>query len=341
MREITAARDYVGVVSERILIAGATGFVGQRLERILSAQGRDIRCGTRDPAQAARRVPGCAWVRLDLDDEASIARAMEGCAAAYYLVHGLRSGHDYPQREERRAHAFAERACRARVKRLVYLGGVAPRGEISQHLQSRLRTGEILRAEHPLAIELRAAMIIGAGSASFHMVHDLSARLPAMLLPKWTKLRSSPVAIDDVLVALARALDVELERSTWFDLPGPELMTHGEMLRRASKLLGHSPVFVPVPLLTPVLSSYWIALVTRVDLPMARELIAGLQSDLVPRGPSFWQFLPEHRLLSFEEAVRRALREMERAEPSIRGALARTLGRVKQRRGVPTPVTSR
>ncbi len=325
-------------MGERVLIAGAAGFVGHQLEPFVRGMGRDVVCGTRDPAAAARRFPGRSWVHLELDEPASIARAMEGCAAAYYLVHGLRSGRDYPRREEAQAHAFARAARERGVRRVIYLGGVEPRGEVSQHLQSRLRTGAILRAECPLGVELRAAMIIGAESVSWQMVHDLSARLPAMLLPAWTHFRSSPVAIDDVLVALACALDVPLERSAWFDLPGPEIMTHGEMLLRVSTLLGNAPALIPVPLVTPILSSYWVALVTRVDLPVARELVAGLQSDLVPTGPSFWEHLPEHRLLSFDEAVRRAVRDTGETAPPIRGALSRAVGKLRRRlEGLPNP----
>ncbi len=329
-------------MTERVLITGATGFVGNKLVPIVRATGREVVCGTRDPARAARAFPGRTWIRIDVDDPRSVREALSGCAAAYYLVHGLRSGQGYPEREEGEAHTFASAARAERVGRVVYLGGVEPRGEVSQHLASRLKTGRILRDECPLAIELRAAMVIGAGSASWQMVHDLSERLPAMLLPAWTRFRSAPIAIDDVLVALTAALDVEVERSACFDLPGPELMTHGEMLLRVARLLGHAPAMVPVPLLTPVLSSYWVALVTRVDLPVARELVAGLQSDLVPSQPSFWDQLPEHRLLPFDEAVRRALRDTEDGALPIRGALARVLRRVRQRlEAVPTVLARR
>lgn len=320
-------------MAERVLVTGATGFVGQKLAPLLRASGREVVCASRDPVRAARRFPGWRWVRCDVRDPASVRHAMEGCAAAYYLVHELRTGRDYPHLEEREAHDFAAAARDRDVKRVIYLGGVAPRGAVSQHLASRLRVGEILRAEAPLAIELRAAMIIGAGSASWQMVHDLSARLPAMLLPAWTRFRSSPIAIDDVLVALVRALEVHVDRSEWFDLPGLETLTHADMLLRVSMMFGHRPALLPVPVLTPVLSSYWIALVTRVDLPMARELIQGLQSDLVPSGPSFWQHAPEHHLLPFEEAVRRACREMDELDIPIRGGVARTTSRARRALG--------
>lgn len=310
-------------MSERVLLSGASGFVGHLLEPVLSATGHEVVCGTRDPAKAAVRWPERAWAHLDLDDRDSVLRAMEGCGAAYYLVHSIGSGSDYPAREAREAETFARAAREQGVRRVVYLGGVAPHGRASRHLESRLHTGQILRAMAPGTVELRAAMIIGEGSASWTMVRDLSARLPAMVLPRWTQLRSSPVAIDDVLVALVRALAVELEGPRWFDVPGPEVMTHEQMLRRVAALLGRHTAMVRVPLLTPRLSSYWVALVTSVDLKMARELVAGLQCDLVPSGESFWERLGDHAPMPLEESVRRALeaRAAPSRLPSVRAAI--------------------
>jgi uncharacterized protein YbjT (DUF2867 family) len=317
-------------MGQRVLLTGATGFVGQKLEPLLRASGHEVVHASRDPVRAALRFPGRDWRRCDVGDPASVRSAMEGCDAAFYLVHELRTGHDYPALEARQAHDFAAAARDAGVGRVIYLGGVAPKGAASQHLASRLRVGEILRAEAPLAIELRAAMIIGAGSASWQMVHDMSVRLPAMLLPAWTRFRSSPVAIDDVALALVYALELPLESSTWMDLPGLETMTHADMLLRVSMMLGHRPALLPVPVLTPSLSSYWVALVTRVELRVARELVQGLQSDLVPTGPSFWLHLPQHRQLTFEEAVKRACREMDERGAPIRGGVARTTRRARR-----------
>lgn len=299
-------------MSDRVLLSGATGFVGHRLEPLLRDAGHEVICGTRDPERAKQRWPERTWVALDVGDRESTRRAMEGCTAAYYLVHSISSRGDYPAREATEAETFARAAAERRLRRVVYLGGVAPTGRASRHLRSRLQTGQILRAEAPSAIELRAAMIIGEGSASWRMVRELSARLPAMVLPRWTQLRSSPVAIDDVLVALLRALELEEPGPLWLDVPGPEVMTHEQLMRRVAALLGRHPPMMRVPLLTPVLSSYWVALVTSVDLGMARELVAGLQSDLVPSGESIWDRVPGHRPMSLEHAVRSALDERER-----------------------------
>lgn len=314
----------------RVLLTGASGFVGHQLEPVLRAAGHDVVCGTRDVARARARWPDRQWVPLDLDDRASIARAMEGVDAAYYLVHAISSDHAYPEREARQADAFAMEARAHALRRVVYLGGVAPGGRTSRHLRSRLRTGELLRAGAPSCIELRAAMIIGEGSASWEMVRDLASRLPAMVLPRWTQYRSAPVAIDDVLIALARALDLEAPTSLWLDVPGPEVMTHEELLRRVAAKLGHRPAMLPVPVLTPSLSSWWVALVTDVSLAMARELVQGLQSDLVPTGEPIWARVDDHAPMTLELAVDRAIRA--RVAPE-RGLAATVIERLKLLRG--------
>jgi uncharacterized protein YbjT (DUF2867 family) len=291
----------------RVLLTGATGFVGHLLEPVLRRAGHEVLCATRDVAKASRKWPGRTFIRCDLDDRESVLRAMESCEAAYYLVHSISRDPSYPLKEAMQAEVFAKAARAQGLRRVVYLGGVAPHGRASRHLRSRLHTGHILRAELPNAIELRAAMIVGEGSASWTMVLELSARLPAMVLPKWTQLRSAPVAIDDVLYALLRALDFEVAHSTWMDVPGPEIMTHEEMLRRVARVLGKHPPMMRIPLLSPALSSYWVALVTSVDLDMAHELVAGLQCDLVPSGESVWNRIHDREPLVLEDAARLAL----------------------------------
>lgn len=319
------------VTPSRVLLTGATGFVGHLLEPMLRRAGHEVLCATRDVVKASRTWPDRTFVHCDLDDRESVLRAMESCDAAYYLVHAISNDPGYPLREAMQAEAFARSARAQGLRRVVYLGGVAPHGRASRHLQSRLHTGQILRAETPNAIELRAAMIVGEGSASWTMVLELSARLPAMVLPRWTQLRSAPVSIDDVLHALLRALDFELAHSTWMDVPGPEIMTHEQMLRRVARVLGKHPPMLRVPLLSPRLSSYWVAWVTSVDLGLARELVAGLQCDLVPSGESVWDHIRDREPLVLEDAARRAL-EAHQATLS-KGRFTRTL----QRRFEPAP----
>ena len=275
-----------------LLLTGATGFVGRHLYPSLVDAGLVVRCGTRDLERARRRYPDRDWVRCDVGDPASVRSALAGCRAAYYLVHEISGAPDYPEREAESARRFADASAKAGVERVVYLGGVAPEGKPSRHLASRIETGRILRAGGTPTVELRAAMIIGAGSASWVIVRDLAARLPAMVLPRWLLYRSCPVSVDDVVVALAASAGLDVEPGV-YDVPGPECLTHRELILRVATQLGKRPALVNVPVLTPQLSSYWIALVTRANLDLARELVSGLQSDLLPNPQRvFWDRVP-------------------------------------------------
>jgi uncharacterized protein YbjT (DUF2867 family) len=213
----------------------------------------------------------------------------------------------FRQLEQRAARAFAEAAAKAGVERIVYLGGPAPLGPPSEHLRSRLEVGETLRAGSVVAVELRASMVIGAGSASWQIVRDLAMRLPIMVLPKWLGSRTCPVALDDVIVALLRAATLPLEQSAWFDVPGPEIMSGQQILKRIAALRGRQFLALKVPLLTPRLSALWLRLITRTDFALARELVLGLEQDLLPKDERYWDLIEHPRLLSFDEAARRAL----------------------------------
>ena len=292
-------------VPKTVLLTGASGFVGSHVSAALKGSDWNVRRATRNRARAT----ASGWVHLDVEDEDTIRPALRGCAAAVYLIHSIDDSDDYPEREARAAEAFLRAAEREGVKRIVYVGGVAPAGRPSRHLQSRLKTGDILRSGSVSTIELRCGLIIGAGGSSWMMVRDLAARLPAMLLPRWLLYSSWPVWIEDVVLAIVRALDFPLEGSAWFDVPGPERMTHADFLGRVAKSMGKDPRLVGVPVITPTLSSYWIALVTRADLSLARELVQGLQSDLDPSGRAFWDELGDEQPSAFQTAVYQALED--------------------------------
>src|SRR5512140_60391 len=236
----------------RALLTGATGFIGGHLHAPLCAAGWEVRCLTRRPGEARRRWPARAWVEADVGEPRSLSRALEGCQVAFYLVHGM-SDHQpgWEDRELLAAETFAREASRAGLERVVYLGGVAPAGATSRHLRSRLQTGEALRAGAAPCLELRAGMIVGAGSASWTIVRDLAARLPAMVLPRWLRSRSEPVALDDVTAALLAGATLPLAGSTWWDLAGPETLSGEELLLRVAAVMGRRPFLVPVPLVTP------------------------------------------------------------------------------------------
>jgi uncharacterized protein YbjT (DUF2867 family) len=294
-----------------ILVTGATGFVGSHLIIALRAAGHRLRCGTRKPTLARSHDPDLEWVELDLLRQKTIEAALTGCDAAVFLVHAMGPGHthDYPALERESADAFvaaAAGAAGATLKRIVYLGGVMPASGASRHLRSRQQTGEILRAGPVETIELRAAMVIGAGSASWLMVRDLAQRLPAMVLPRWLRNTSYPVAIEDVVLAVGAAIGLPPGESRIYDVPGPERVTHRDLLRRAAVAMGHKRIMVNVPLLSPRLSSYWIALVTRTRLAMAKELVEGVRHDLEPRNASLWDAIG-HRPMSLDEAIAHAL----------------------------------
>ena len=291
-----------------VLLTGATGFVGSHVAVALRAAGHTVRCATRSPERARAKAPELEWVELDLMKPATLAPALAGCDAAIFLVHAMGAGHedDYPERERASAETFAAAAARAGLRRIVYLGGVVPRTSASRHLLSRQRTGEILRAGAVETIELRAAMVIGAGSTSWIMVRDLARRLPAMVLPRWLRNTSFPIAIEDVVRGVIAALALPPGASRIYELPGLERLTHREMLVRTAAAMGHHPLLLSVPILTPRLSSYWIALVTRTSLAMARELVEGVRSNLEPTGTSLWQVIGQEPM-PIDEAIRRAL----------------------------------
>lgn len=299
------------MTDERVLLTGATGFVGRSLYPHLRDAGWDVRCASRSPDRARAQAPDREWVRLDLDEPSTLEPALEGCTRAVYLVHSMASGPDYAAREREAALAFARAASSAELKRVVYLGGVEPAGIPSRHLRSRLETGSVLRESFPRTVELRAGMIIGSGSQSWKICRDLASRLPFMILPRWLSSRSQPVAISDVAAALTHAVGNDDLRGGAFDLPGPETLTAKEILLRIARLRGTEPKTLSVPLVSPRLSSFWIHLVTDADISIARELVEGLTVDLVSHGPVYWEHMPGLVPTSFDIAARRALAEDE------------------------------
>ena len=298
-----------------IFVTGATGFVGGALLGALRARAKVVIAASRHPPTRADDR-GVQWRVCDLHRPETLAVAFVGVRVAYFLVHSMGSGHgDFGELERKAAEAFADAAANAGVERIIYLGGVAPRGEPSEHLRSRLAVGEILRAGKVPTIELRASMVIGHGSVSWQIVRDLAVRLPAMLLPRWLKSRTRPVAIDDVLTALLAAGTMAIDRSEWFDIPGPEVMTGRQILERIAAVRGRHIVMIEVPLLTPRLSALWLRLVTRADFSLARELVLGLGEDLLPRDDRFWTRIGHTKLVSFDDAARRALADESDGPP--------------------------
>lgn len=313
-----------------VLLTGATGFMGSTLYPKLVEMGLHVRCATRRPERARQIHPDREWVELDVEVPSTVKAALQGCGSAFYLIHQMKSGEGYGEREKASAETFLRAAEEAGLQRIVYLGGVEPDQKPSDHLASRLETGQILRSGSVSTIELRAAMIVSAESESWQIVRDLAARLPIMILPHWTKSRSEPVHVDDVIVALCGALKLPTEESQSFDLPGPQILSVEEILHKTAQILGFRVPKYPVPLLSPRLSSYWLRFITRCDLFMARELVDGLKSDLLARDHSFWEQIGHTELVSFEEAARDALEGtapdsiLARAYEKVVGAVSRS-----------------
>lgn len=295
-----------------VLVAGATGFVGRHVvERLLDA-GLPVVGGTRNPDRARRTSPlgdRVSWVHFDVAAPVTHGPALEGKRALVYLVHLMRhDSEDIVAVEEASARAVARAAARAGLERIVYLGGPAPkeRETPSPHLRARLITGATLRAGTVPTVELQAAMIIGAESESWRIVRDLALRLPVMVLPAWLDRVTQPIGVDDVINVLVRALDLPIDQAQCLGLPGPEAISGRDILLRVAAHAGIRPVMVPVPLLTPGLSSHWIRLISRADFTVARQLVDGLQDDLLAREPTWWQ-ITDTRPTPLDDAIRQAL----------------------------------
>jgi uncharacterized protein YbjT (DUF2867 family) len=268
-----------------VLLTGATGYVGGRLLPRLLEDGHTVRCLVRDPARASALPDAARLVRGDVVSGDGLEEALAGIDVAYYLVHSMGAGGgDFADRDRQAARAFGHAARAAGVGRVIYLGGLEASAG-SEHLRSRHEVAEILDELVEDLVYVRAAMVLGAGSASFQMLEHLVRRLPIMVTPRWIETRSQPVAIADVVGALAGLATLD-DPPAEVQLGGAEVLTYREMIERLARVLGRRPpIIVPTPVLSPRLSSYWVALVTPIDLGLARPLIDGLSAEMVVRTP--------------------------------------------------------
>jgi uncharacterized protein YbjT (DUF2867 family) len=295
----------------QILVTGATGFIGGRLAQTLAADGHAVRCLVRDASRAQPlAAAGCDLHEGDVLDPGTLRGAGRDVEVAYYLIHSMGRGADgsFAERDRSAAANFARMAADEGVQRIVYLGGL---GESpgSAHLRSREETARILGEVGPPLTHFRAAMVVGAQSASYLTLLHLVKRLPAMVTPKWLETRTQPIAVEDVIAYLRSAPSVDSSAGREIQIGGPDVLAYREMLDRMAAVLGRrAPVAIPVPLLTPRLSSLWIGLVTPVDVGVARPLVEGLRTETVvtdPSGAEAFAITP----MPFDDALRRALAE--------------------------------
>jgi uncharacterized protein YbjT (DUF2867 family) len=297
-------------LADPILLTGASGYVGGYLLTELRDRGHTVRALARSPRPGAFG-PGVDVRTGDAVAGTGLAEALEGCRTAYYLIHSMGRGsgptESFAARDRAAAHNFGAAARDAGVGRVVYLGGLGPTGpEASAHLRSRHEVAEILKGYVPELVYVRAAMVIGSGSASFEMMSALVKRLPVMIAPRWVDTRSQPVAVRDVVRTLADVA-VHPEAAGEIQLGGADVLSYREMMERFAVLRGRRirPRIMRVPVLTPTLSSYWVALVTPVEMGLVRPLVDGLKSEMVveePPPPGI-----NDRPLGFDDAVRAAM----------------------------------
>ena len=315
----------------RYLVTGATGYIGGRLVPVLLATGGSVRCLVRDPSRL-RDQPWAGQVesvRADVTDPGSLEGVFADVDVAYYLVHALGTGPSFERTDTDAARAFGLAAARAGIRRIVYLGGLVPPGvpaeELSAHLRSRAEVGAILAACGVPVAELRAAVIIGSGSASFEMLRYLTERLPVMVTPGWVGTRIQPIAVRDVLYYLSSVALLPSAVSRPFDIGGPEVLTYREMMLRYSAVAGlPHRLILPVPLLTPRLSSHWVGLVTPVPSGIARPLVESLRHEVVCGDHDIAALVPDPAggLLGFDTAVRLALKRVREADVQTRWSSA-------------------
>jgi uncharacterized protein YbjT (DUF2867 family) len=297
---------------KRILLTGATGYVGGRLRRLLEQRGPELRCLTRATAGLASRVAATTEVVAgDVLEPETLGPALQGVETAYYLIHSMGADADFEERDRTAARNFATAARTAGVRRIIYLGGLAHGDDLSPHLRSRHEVGAVLRESGIPVLELRASVVLGSGSLSFEMIRSLVERLPIMITPRWVDVEAQPIAIDDLLAYLIAALKIPLEKSRVFEIGGADRVSYGELMREYARQRGLRRAMIRVPVLTPRLSSLWLGLVTPLYARVGRKLIESIKHPSVVRDTAALDaFAVQPR--GMPEAIAAALRNEEK-----------------------------
>ena len=293
----------------KILVTGASGYIGGRLAPALAAQGYSVRAMARDP----RKLDWRGWkdievVAGDVFDNESLCRAVDRIEVVYYLIHSMASsGSQFAGKDITAARNMAQVCAEAGVKRIIYLGGLGdPKSCLSKHLRSRLETGNALRMGPVPVTELRAAIIVGSGSASFEIIRDLARRLPVMACPRWVRSKCEPISIRHVLAYLTGVLDEPRSIGEVLEVGGGEVLSYADLMRQCAEMMGRKIHILVVPVLTPRLSSYWLNLVTSVPMAIARPLVEGLRNDVICQDHRIRDWIPVMPM-TYREAVCLAL----------------------------------
>lgn len=299
--------NQAGSAGARVLVTGATGYVGARLLRALEERGCLVRCLVRRPEALGDRVrPTTAVFRGDVLDRASLESALHGVDVAYYLVHSMGSSGSFEESDRKGARNFGEAAGEAGVGRIIYLGGLGSDEALSAHLRSRQEVGEILRQSGVPVLEFRASIVIGDGSLSFEMIRSLVDRLPVMITPRWVNVTAQPIAIDDLLAYLVAALELSDTSSRTFEIGGADQVSYADIMTAYARQRGRRLRMIPVPVLTPRLSSLWLGLVTPLYARVGRKLIESIVHPTVVRDKAALRtfgIVP----IGVDEAIRRAV----------------------------------
>ncbi len=298
---------------KQILITGATGYIGRKLkQRLLTRCDLQLRLLVRDPTRiSAAARQGTDIIKGDTFDQGVLQNALAGVDTAFYLIHSMGAGGDYASRDRRSAENFRSAAEAAGVKKIVYLGGLGERESASEHLLSRIETGEILSATAsggPRTLWLRAGVILGVGSASFNIIQDLTRKLPFMLTPKWVTTKTQPIAVEDVLRYLEASIDLDLQENVRVDI-GTDITDFKELMQQAARSMGLKRWLLPLPFFSARLSSYWLVFITKVPFSIASALVEGLKSETIATNENAAKYFPDIHPMSMQRAFDKALRE--------------------------------
>lgn len=317
--------------NRRVLVTGATGYIGGRLVPLLLDLGYEVRVLVRD----SKRLQGRTWavdveiIQGNVLRPETLGAAMEGIMAAYYLIHSMSGSDDFHDRDLLAARNFGAAAKSSGIEQIIYLGGLGdPEADLSEHLSSRQATGRALTEAGVPVTEFRAAIIVGSGSISFEMIRYLTERIPVMVCPKWVYTRVQPIAIDDVLAYLTAALQTPESRDKIIEIGGTDVFTYGDMMRGYATVRGLRRALIPVPVLTPRLSSYWVHWMTPVPAAITRPLVEGLRNEVIVRDDSAREIFPDIQPVGYSTAVTQALGNLQAGQVETRwtDALVSSLG---------------